>query len=720
MSFNIYRTKTLRKKFLYLIPRGGLSNRTRAIASALFACEQHGFSLVMKWRLDEHMGATYEELFSTKISQDLSSIDGLSKSCFYMGTQFSPDSFSDDGVRVLEIITDNRFTFESGMDVFSPEFNQLLHKYLNYLTPVEHIREKAQKIWQTFDQHTVGVHIRSGLGEAGFNEKSDISLKQFSQRMNALTAQDPRINYYVASDSVTAFAYIEQNSDKPIKCLDDCTEHNPPIRQDDSESVQTALVEILALARTNSIMGSYYSSYSEYASLLGKIELETLRKMTPIKTTTKKQNQLWGLVTLFNPCGYSGLSNNLTKFLESARSQGLNIMLLEIAFGDLPFVGNELLVDRVVQFRSNSVLWHKERLFNLALDHLPDSCEAVCWLDGDILFQNSAWVNDTLNALQNHKVVQPFEFCTWLPPMTDNITEDTVNYPVVNGEGGQHHSFGYGWNKFGKAGLKAQIFYGHVGFAWAIRRDVIQEIGFYDGCIVGSNDVLMAQAFVGNYEFLKQQSHRYNASFLQHYHKWSRKALDAVGGDVSFIEGNVLHLWHGQSSSRSYTERLEITKNLNVDPSTDLLIGENGLYELPESSGALAEQLNNYFSNRKEDYIPKELVTFRYKSGFHDDEGSFRWAEAESSIEIQGSEPSVELLFKNNVLRKLNRSQTVTAYKDNQVIGHADMNQSEEATLPLTNLRLGDIITLKSDFEFSPCEHGGTDYRRLAFMLVYN
>jgi hypothetical protein len=444
-----------------------------------------------------------------------------------------------------------------------------------------------------------------------------------------------------------------------------------------------------------------------------------MRKSPPIETTTKKQSQLWGLVTLFNPCGYSGLNKNLTKFLESANSQGLNIMLLEIAFNDLPFIGHDLAVDRVVQFRSDTVLWHKERLFNLALDHLPDSCEAVCWLDGDILFQNSDWVHDTLNALQSHKVVQPFEFCTWLPPMTDNITEDKVEYPVVNGEGGQHHSFGYGWRKFGKAGLKAQIFYGHVGFAWAIRRDVIQEIGFYDSCIVGSNDVLMAQAFVGNYEFLKQQSYRYNASFLQHYHKWSRRALEVVRGDVSFIEGNILHLWHGQSSSRGYTERLDITKDLNIDPSTDLVVGKNGLYELAQSSGTLSARLNNYFLNRKEDHIPNELVTYRYKSGFHDDEGSFRWVEAESIIEVQHPKTSVEFLFRNNVLRRLNRSQTITAYKDNQVIGHTAMNQSEEAYMSLTNLKLGDTIMLKSDFEFSPCEFGEADYRRLSFMLVY-
>lgn len=707
------------KKFLYLIPMGGLSNRTRAIASALLACDQYGFSLVMEWGLDHHMGATYEELFSNEISQDLSIIEGLSKSCFYLDTQLSPETFADGDVQVLEIKTDNRFTFESGMDVYSIEFNQRLHKYLNYLTPVEHIQEKARKIWQTLNQHTVGVHIRSGLGEAGFNEKSDVSLKQFSQRMNALTEQDSRINYYVASDSVTSFAYIEQNGNKSIKCLDDYMEHSPPIRLDDSESVQIALVEILVLARTRRIIGSYYSSFSQYASLLGNIELEVMRKSPPIETTTKKQSQLWGLVTLFNPCGYSGLNKNLTKFLESANSQGLNIMLLEIAFNDLPFIGHDLAVDRVVQFRSDTVLWHKERLFNLALDHLPDSCEAVCWLDGDILFQNSDWVHDTLNALQSHKVVQPFEFCTWLPPMTDNITEDKVEYPVVNGEGGQHHSFGYGWRKFGKAGLKAQIFYGHVGFAWAIRRDVIQEIGFYDSCIVGSNDVLMAQAFVGNYEFLKQQSYRYNASFLQHYHKWSRRALEVVRGDVSFIEGNILHLWHGQSSSRGYTERLDITKDLNIDPSTDLVVGKNGLYELAQSSGTLSARLNNYFLNRKEDHIPNELVTYRYKSGFHDDEGSFRWAEAESIIEVQHPKTSVEFLFRNNVLRRLNRSQTITAYKDNQVIGHTAMNQSEEAYMSLTNLKSGDTIMLKSDFEFSPCELGEADYRRLSFMLVY-
>ena len=375
-----------KQKYLHLIPLGGLSNRTRAIASALIACDVHDLVLILSWQIDEYMGATYEELYSTEINQDISLLENLDSCQFYLDTNIDPGILADENVQVIEVKTWSRFIFDPDADVFGEKFNFLLHKYLNYLIPVKHIQDKAHEICRSFDEHTIGVHIRSGLGEAIFYEHADISLDLFSAKINKLASENAQANFYVATDSLAALAYIEQNTNTHIKTLEDHLDIVPSTRLDNSLSVQTALIEILALSQTKHILGSYYSNFSEYASLLGNIKLEALRYFRSELPSGEKSPQLWGLVTLFNPCGYNGLSDNLEKFLTSVRAQGLNVMLLEIAFDEQKYVGQHYAVDKLVQFRSDTVLWHKERLFNLALGHLPDDCEAVCWLDADILF----------------------------------------------------------------------------------------------------------------------------------------------------------------------------------------------------------------------------------------------------------------------------------------------------------------------------------------------
>ena len=62
-------------------------------------------------------------------------------------------------------------------------------------------------------------------------------------------------------------------------------------------------------------------------------------------------------------------------------------MIVELALGDAPSVVDDAMADQVVRLRSSTVLWHKERLINLGLARLPDRCDKVAWLDGDLLFE---------------------------------------------------------------------------------------------------------------------------------------------------------------------------------------------------------------------------------------------------------------------------------------------------------------------------------------------
>ena len=91
---------------------------------------------------------------------------------------------------------------------------------------------------------------------------------------------------------------------------------------------------------------------------------------------------LWAITAYFNPIGYQRRLQNYRTFRAH-----LNIPLLtvELAF-DRDFELDENDANQLVRFRTPDVMWHKERLLNLALEHLPAGCRKVVWLDCDVIY----------------------------------------------------------------------------------------------------------------------------------------------------------------------------------------------------------------------------------------------------------------------------------------------------------------------------------------------
>lgn len=425
---------------------------------------------------------------------------------------------------------------------------------------------------------------------------------------------------------------------------------------------------------------------------------------------------MWGIATHYNACKYARTLENFHKFAQRARDQGLRLVALEVAFGDEPFSLHPDVAEKLVQLRSDSILWHKERLFNIALRHLPDDCDAVCWLDGDVLFDNPNWVSQTRKALNTYKLVQPFEYCVWLPPGTEYMSREDTDYPAHSKEGGRLHSFGFGWRNFGKPALEAALLHGHPGFAWASRRDVIESVGFYDTAIVGSGDALMAHAFVGSETAL--DGSRYPPNFVEHYRRWFTNACGQVQGSVGYTEGTVFHLWHGLSKHRGYRNRLRQLMLYDFDPAVDITVGESALYEWATDKSELVEFVSEYFVSRREDFAPDDLHNFVYQEGFFEDEGGFRWCASYATLQLVRDVESWRFRVTNNALHRFDRTQNVSIEKNDRTLLQISMRGNTHNPVELTGLKAGDTIRFTSDFEFSPRSFGNKDNRTLSFMIV--
>ena len=109
----------------------------------------------------------------------------------------------------------------------------------------------------------------------------------------------------------------------------------------------------------------------------------------------------------FNPCGYESLRRNYLRFAEGMLKQHVPLYTIELAFDDAPFFLKP--AANVVRLRTTHVLWHKERLLNLLLPHVPREFDKIAWIDADLTFLNPSWADYASRLLEQYAIVQLFD-----------------------------------------------------------------------------------------------------------------------------------------------------------------------------------------------------------------------------------------------------------------------------------------------------------------------
>jgi hypothetical protein len=191
------------------------------------------------------------------------------------------------------------------------------------------------------------------------------------------------------------------------------------------------------------------------------------------------------VTSFFNPLNYRSRREHYDTFRAELERNGVTLYTIEGYFpGSAPTLTS---YDRVTGVELSSVLWHKERLLNLLIAALPERYTKVAWLDCDLIFADPAWHERTADSLDSYGMVQCFGDVLQLRPGAKNP------YPG--------DSLGPGFAKaladsagFGYSGIRV---HGRTGFAWAARRDFLQDVGLYDTHILGGSDHLMSHAFTG-------------------------------------------------------------------------------------------------------------------------------------------------------------------------------------------------------------------------------
>jgi len=313
----------------------------------------------------------------------------------------------------------------------------------------------------------------------------------------------------------------------------------------------------------------------------------------------------WGVTCFYNPSHYKNKLDNYRHFRKKSQEQGLKLLCVELAFGDSDFELTKDDADILVQLRTDSVLWQKERLLNVGLKALPQDCDKFAWLDADILFENDNWVELTAQALESYKIVQPYSVAVRLPK--NGQLGQIEDLPVDNSEGAKIYGLAYSIASFGLDLLSADyVNHGHAGFVWAARREIFKKSGLYDRMILGSGDSLMAHAFYGQKKYFIQNI--CSQAMVADQNKWMDDISREIGQSVYYVEGVIEHLWHGSKDNRFYNDRLRVLKRFEFNPASDIKLDKNGCWQWASDKPALHQWCKNYFNLRKESGSKIELT----------------------------------------------------------------------------------------------------------------
>jgi hypothetical protein len=287
----------------------------------------------------------------------------------------------------------------------------------------------------------------------------------------------------------------------------------------------------------------------------------------------QSSGRLWAITSYFNP----GRSRRRRSSYGAFRTR-LRVPLVTVELGYGEYELDPADADVLVKLRGRAWLWQKERLLNRAMAELPPECQVVVWLDCDVAFFDDRWPELTMKALERWPLVQPFrtfhqialsDGCDLeIPPERAPGTSRSLTSRMLDGSVPS--------SIFSSIGSSRRFAYA-PGFAWAVRRDVVDGLGLYDALILGCGDKAMASAAYGRFDDTVD-AYRMSEPHASHYRRWARRFHRRVSGRVGSIDCALAHFWHGDANSRAKRAPYTGFRRFGFDPKTDLAIDNRGAW----------------------------------------------------------------------------------------------------------------------------------------------
>lgn len=291
----------------------------------------------------------------------------------------------------------------------------------------------------------------------------------------------------------------------------------------------------------------------------------------------------------FNAQRYESLRRNHEIFALRLKSQGIDLITVELTFGEAEPELTDSDLGVIWHVKSNSIMWQKEALINWVVNKLPTNETKFAWVDADVLFKDGSWLKRAEEKLDEVDVVQLFK-------RVYNLTKGQSEYggertTMIHGVIWQYKTY----RNWLARRVSKELPFSHPGFAWAARRDAFPD-GLYPYSITGSGDTLMVDSMLGSWD-IHGYARKFTPALRNSIDNWRSKLRNLK---VGFLEESIYHLWHGDLKNRAYTNRHNILAEHDFNPDEDVVL-KDGILEWSSDKVELHEVVKAYFEARKED-----------------------------------------------------------------------------------------------------------------------
>jgi len=300
-----------------------------------------------------------------------------------------------------------------------------------------------------------------------------------------------------------------------------------------------------------------------------------------------RPEQLHVVTVYSNPVRWKTRRRAHMEFEEHMLDSGVALTTVEVALGRRPFnLPDSRHINRV-RLRQDGMIWNKEAALNVGINRIAESAKYIGWFDADIEFRREDWARESVHALQQYAVIQPWSHAYDLGPRGEHMN---VHVSFC-------HQF---WHGLPVGPNHKPYNFAHPGYAWCATRQALHGLGgLLDVGVLGSGDHHMAMSLVGQAEVSlpKGLSPAYRRIVLE----WQKRAEEVVKRNLGFVEGTIEHAWHGKKADRKYVSRWKLLVDHKFDPDRDIRRNAWGLWELNPGKPDFMRDVDRYFKQRFED-----------------------------------------------------------------------------------------------------------------------
>jgi len=296
---------------------------------------------------------------------------------------------------------------------------------------------------------------------------------------------------------------------------------------------------------------------------------------------------LYVILPYFNYCGFKRRKELFLEFYHRIKDNPrIRIVICEAAetgkAHELPRDLPNIFIH--IHITTQHQLWIKENLVNIAVRRLPPQWKYMAWLDTDIHFVDNLWVENTIARFEKYDVLQLFSSIVYMGPNKEAMKTEK--------------SFAYMYRRSGKQYTQTYRYgFWHPGFAWGCTKEAYNTMGgLIDYAILGSGDHHMALGLISKIECSHPKNiHPNYRNLLRDFEKRVRSLR------LGYVDGTIMHYWHGDLKLRRYKERWQILTENEYDPLIDVSRDPMELYQLTKNGKRLEKDLCDYFAGRMED-----------------------------------------------------------------------------------------------------------------------